>query len=189
MAPVQKKLPAHLQAMIDDLAKDSTPSDVIFLKEGSSYVKLAMPAGRRPDESFYQKFISTFSDGSQSTYYLIAGVIVAADADGVADPNKVVYIKVPKTVILDIINHLSKKWQLFATRGPVFEIGRIKNGKKTDYRCGIDPDEDTFFSLEGRTWPETSIEESALDQENRDREKSNGGSGGKSKSARGEDLA
>jgi hypothetical protein len=74
-------------------------------------------------------------------------------------------VQVTKTVLLDIVNLLSKKWKLFENGGSCLVItrGKGKNGK-VEYRTVATPE---TFEHEGLPYPSESIAEAAASQEER----------------------
>jgi len=154
------------QALLDimsDLNKDSKVGPVQFLKDGDTTIKLLMPAGRTDIRLFYQRFMTQWKTGPQP-YFLVAGIITEADEDGVADPTRVRYIKLTKTIVLELVNLISKKWKLFADEGPLVVVtkGKGKNGK-VEYKTIAVPE--TYALIGDEIWPDISIEDAALQQE------------------------
>ena len=168
--------------ILNDLNKDSKGGgNVQFLKEGDTTLKLVMPKGRTDIRTFYQPFRATFK-GEQFTYYLVAAVIIDADEEGVADPTRIRYVKVTKSIMLEIVNLLQKRWQLLDTAGPVIVVTKGKKNGKVAYSVAALPD---TFDAYGLPYPEQSIEEAAEEQEARSAELDE--SGGRTK-VEGEDL-
>lgn len=163
-----KKVSADIQAILDELAKDSSTGNVQYLKDGDTTVKLLIPPGRTI-RTFYERFLSTFEKKGapgvmeQFPYFLICGVITEADADGVADAARIRYIKVTKTVMGDLVNLLQKGWDLFAQEGPMISIvkGKGSNGQVA-YKTSAIP---ATFDADGLQFPEQTIVEAALDQQ------------------------
>jgi hypothetical protein len=182
MAP--KKQLQEVTDILGDLAKDSKPSPVQYLKDGATTIKLLLPAGRNDVRGFYQKFMATFKT-EQFPYYLVCGIITEADEDGVADPERVRYIKVTKTVLIEIANLMQNKWKPFTPLGVadprdcLVVVTRGKKSGKVAYSVTAVPE--VFELAEGKelSWPEIDIEEAATEQEvssvNRDTETADAG--------------
>lgn len=150
--------------IMNDINKGSRGGNVQYLKDGDTTVKLVMPAGRTDIRTFYQPFQATFK-GELFPYYLVAGVITEADEDGVADPKRVRFIKVTKTIMVEIVNLLQKKWDLFGhegNRAGVIVITKGKKNGKPSYNVTVLPDSIDATNL---PHPEQSIEEAAAEQE------------------------
>lgn len=164
MAP--KVMDPELAAIAAALAADSTPSDVVFLKDGDTTLKLVLPEGRTRVSEFYERFEATFKEG-KFPYYLIAAVVFESDTDGQADQERVKFVKVTKTVMQDILNLLTKGWKLFAANGPMVTITKGKKGPKVVYQVAAIPLE---FDATGKPFPSKTIVEAAKDQETRSAE-------------------
>ena len=152
--------------ILNDLNKDSKGGNVQFLKDGDTTLKLVMPEGRTDVRTFYQPFKATFK-GELFPYFLVAGVITEADEDGVADPTRIRYVKVTKTIMLEIVNLMQKKWKLFDAAGPVITITKGKKANKVAYNVAAIPD---TFDTAGLASPDQAIEEAAADQEDKSAE-------------------
>lgn len=173
MAPASKN--AVVNDILADLAKDSKPSPVQYLRDGDTTIKLVLPAGRTDVRGFYQRFMATFKQ-EQFPYYLVAGVIVQADEDGVADAARVRYIKVTKSILMEIANLIAKRWKLFEDDGSLIVITKGKKSGKVAYNVVAIPETYTSYLQDGNAervvpalntlpMPEISIEEAAADQE------------------------
>jgi hypothetical protein len=147
--------------ILTDLNKDSKSGAVQFLKDGDTTVKLVLPQGRTDLRQFYESFMATWK-GEQFRYFLVAGVITEADEDGVADVDKVRYIKVTKTILLEIVNLLTKRWKLFDDEGSLIVITKGKKQGKASYSVAAIPE---TFNSAGLPFPDQSIEDAAADQE------------------------
>lgn len=177
MAP--RKPDAAYDQLMSMMAGISKPGNVQFLKDGDTQVKLLLPSGA-PDASGMAQMFNTWfpSKTNPATlepfpYFLICGVIVSADEQGVADPSRVRYIKVPQTVLREIIA-IYGKWgkKLFEDNGPTITIMKAKGkNAKPPYRASLDPDEFNILDVDGKggtvTWPEQTIQDAAQDQEAR----------------------
>lgn len=155
------KVDAVLGDILADLAKDGKPSNVQFLKDGDTTLKLVLPKGETDIRKFYTKFQNTFK-GEEFTYYLCAAVITDADEDGIADPTRVRYVKITRSIMTEIVNLLQKRWKLFDIAGPLIVITKSKKNGKTTYQIAAIPE--TFDSANA-TDPEQTIEEAAFEQE------------------------
>src|SRR5690349_6431553 len=135
MASAPKKLDPAVQAALDEIAAElkagSKSGAAQFLKSGDTTIKLALPQGADL-RHFYQPFQATFQ-GGLFPYYLVAGVITEAAVDNVADPDRIRYIKVTKTILQEIVNLISKRWDLFAVEGPCIVINKGKKADKVSY--------------------------------------------------------
>lgn len=158
-----------LSAILEDLKSDRKQSPVQYPRDGDMTVKLVMPEGRTDLKGFYQKFNATFK-GDQFVYYLIAGVITAADDPDIADSKRIRFIKVTSVVLQGLVTLMNNKWQLFSDNGPQIVITKGKKNGKAAYSVVAVPD--TFdmveaFGEDKAEWPypEMSIEEAAKDQE------------------------
>lgn len=147
--------------ILNDLNKGSRGGNVQYLKEGDTTLKLVMPEGRTDLRTFYQPFQATFK-GELFPYFLVAAVITEADEDGVADKTRIRYVKVTKTIMLEIVNLLQKKWKLFDVSGPVITVTKGKKSGKVAYNVAAIPD---TFDATGLPFPEQSIEDAAQEQE------------------------
>jgi hypothetical protein len=152
--------------VIAELNKDAKTGSVQFLRDGDTTVKLVLPAGRTDPRAFYEPFMATYK-GEQFKYFLVAGVITEADEDGVADPGRVRYVKVTKTILLELINLLQKRWKLFDDEGSLVVITKGKKAGKTAYSVAAIPE---TFNSAGLPHPEESIDQAARDQEDRSAE-------------------
>lgn len=161
-----KKMAQEFADILSDLGRDGSPSNVQFLKDGDHTIALVLPKGRTDIRQFYQRFDSSYK-GEALVRYLIAGVITEADDDGMADESKVRYIKVTKTVLLQIVNLLSKRWDLFGADASLIVITKGKKGGKVSYSVAAIPEK---FDRSNAQYPDQSIEEAANDQELRDAE-------------------
>lgn len=164
-----KKPSADLLSIMADLAKDSSPGNVQYLKDKDTTIKLLIPPGRELKQ-FYERFESTFQKKGAPVgtferfpYYLICGVITEASEDGVADESRVRYVKVTKTIMADIVNLLQKGWDIFGANGSCITItkGKGSNGQ-VQYKTVAIPE---TFDASALTFPEESIEEAARGQE------------------------
>lgn len=172
-----KKAPVEVTDILADLAKDSKPSPVQYLRDGSTTIKLVLPEGRTDVRGFYQKFNATFK-GDLFPYYLVAGVITEADEDGVEDTTRVRYIKVTKSILIEIATAMTNKWKPFTPIGEtdprncLIIINKGKKSGKVSY--SVQPVPEVFEPVGELSWPDISIEQAALDQEessaNRDTE-------------------
>lgn len=158
-----------LNDILADINKDSRPGSVQFLKDGDTTIKLVLPEGRTDIRGFYERFYRTFpnqktKEPEQFPYFLVAAVIVDADSDeGGADRTRIRYVQVTKTVLMDIVNLLSKKWQLFEDGGSCIVVTRGKGkGGKVEYRTVATPETFEHGSL---PYPSESIEDAAAAQE------------------------
>lgn len=172
-----KKPNADIQAILDALAKDSNPGNVQYLKDGDTTIKLIIPEGRTI-RTFFERFETTFEDKKQKgkfdkfPYYLVAGVIVEADADGVSDPSRIRYIKLSKQPMGDIAAALVNGWKIFDENGPMINIRRGKgSNNQVEYKTGPLP---TNFNIQdvmgdgtmvAAVWPDETISEAARGQE------------------------
>ena len=172
-----KKVNADIQHLLDELAKDSNPGNVQYLKDGDTTLKLVLPLGRTI-RTFFERFETTFESKKNKgqmekfPYYLVAAVIVEADADGVADPTRVKFVKISKKPMADIVEALSKGWKLFDNDGPLINIRKGKGASGiVKYKTGALP---TNFNIEdikgdgtkiGVIWPDEDIADAARGQE------------------------
>lgn len=147
--------------IIADLNRGSKSGNVQYLKDGDTTIKLLMPEGRTDMRGFYEAYQSKFK-GEFFPYYLVTGVITEADEDEVADATKIRYIKVTKSILLEIVNLLQKKWKLLDDNGPVIVITKGKKSGKISYTVAAVPDS---FDAAGLEFPEQSITEAAAAQE------------------------
>lgn len=161
-----KAIAPQFADILKDLAQDSKPGNVQYLKDGDTTVKLVLPEGRTDVRQFYERFQATFKQ-EQFPYYLVAGCITDADEDGVADDTKIRYIKVTKTIMSEIVNLLMKKWDLFGNPGALIVITKGKKAGKASYSVAAIPD---TFDASQLPHPEQSIEDAARDQEQRSTE-------------------
>lgn len=156
--------------IMNDLNAGNRGGNVQFLKDGDTTLKLLMPEGRTDPRLFYQKFNAWYK-GEAFPYFLVCAVITEADEDGVADPARIRYVKVTKSIMLEIVNLMQKKWKLFEVSGPVITITKGKKSGKVAYNVAAIPE---TFDAAGLTFPEQSIEDAALGQEEKSLELDSG---------------
>lgn len=157
--------------IIADLASDSKPQNIQYLRDGDTTMKLTMPPGRTDIRQFYQKFNATYK-GDIVPYYLISGIITDADEDGVANPNRVRYVKVTKTILIEIVNLLTKKWDLFGDPGDLIVILKGKKSGKTSY--SVTALKENFSHPVDLQWPDVEIETAAQQEEEKSAEQDAG---------------
>lgn len=168
MAP-KKQLP-EVADILTDLAKDSKPSPVQYLRDGATTVKLLLPEGRTDVRGFYERFMATFKN-EQFPYYLVCGIITEADEDGVEDLTRVRFIKVTKTILIEIANLMTNKWKPFTAIGTedprncLVVITKGKKANKVFYSVTAIPEVYEQPAGVDLSWPDISIEQAALDQE------------------------
>jgi len=199
MAP--RKPDAAYDSLMAMMTSISKPGNVQFLKDGEHQVKLLLPKGATDAAGMTQMFNTWFPSKTNPAvlepfpYFLICGVIVNADEQGVGDPSRVRYIKVPQTVLKDIIG-IYGKWglKLFAEAGPTVTITKFKGKNvKPPYRAALDPDEFNINDFDGKggkvAWPDQTIQDAAADQEARSLEMAQEGQKNPKTEAKAEDLA
>lgn len=150
-----KDLLAEIKA---DIAKNQAGGPVQYLKENGEYVvKLLLPKGAKDIRGFYAGPYQGNFKGTVTQNYLICGVILEAPADGVANKDRVRYIKVGSQIMNGIVDALGRwKGRLFAADGPTIVINRREKSNKTEYTAAPGPD---TFDATGLEHPELSIQE------------------------------
>ena len=135
--------------------------DVAFLKEGTHTLKLRLLPGARDLASFYVKYVNMF-EGKPFDYFLIPAIVIKSNQEGIEAPDRVKYVKVPKSAMNAIRENLGAGWRLFDVKGIPFQIRIFKEGKQTKYSFTVL--QKTFDSSKV-TWPEQSIQEVATQLE------------------------
>ena len=67
-----KKPNADVQFILDELAKDSNPGNVQYLKDGDTVIKLVLPEGRTLRQ-FFERFETTFESKKEKGKMEITG--------------------------------------------------------------------------------------------------------------------
>lgn len=154
--PELKKILDSLNAQLAPAAKSG---GVVFLKPGTHYIKLMFPAGRDLS-NFFEPYDNEYN-GKVTKYYIINGVIVKSDQDGIADREVVKHIKATTTLVRGIVAQIAAAWPLFDISSPVVRVRIYKEGDMTKYETTV---ERKLFDASECAFPETSIEEVALQQ-------------------------
>lgn len=144
-----------------ELAK-SGGGAVKFMKDGDCTIKLVSDVG--PDGKYsdlFRRYESLFKDGSTVVNFLVQCIILKAEADGMANKDVVVYLRLPNTGIKLIRKAISDDPEVLDHSGPVIVVGRSKS-KPTTYSANVKTR--ITFNDEAATRPEMTIDEAVADQ-------------------------
>ncbi len=133
---------------------------VQFLKDGDTTIKL-VPVNE--SGKFFQSYTAVYK-GEPQQAVLVSCVILASDADGVADKTRVRYLKLPPTAVRWLIKQMQSGWELLETKSETVTISRAK-GK---YANSVVK---RTFDATGIELPEQTIEDAAAEQEKREMDK------------------
>lgn len=137
---------------------------VQYLKPGKMVFKLVLAdEGPKTLANSYRKIRTAFKKGNEvkpGTAVIVRAVIVEADADGVADKEKVRYVKFPKSVFDGVLQNLEDGWNVYAEPGPLVSVDNNKS-RKPQYSVTVLPKK---FNASLAEYPETSIEDAQIAQ-------------------------
>lgn len=137
---------------------------VQFIKDGDTTIKLVPvdATGR-----FFATYTSVFNGQPQQSA-LISCVILACDNEGVANKERIRYLKVPVTIVKKILNDIGKGWELLEAKSETYTITRGKTNGKTSYNGTVI---NRKFDFTGIELPEQTIDEAGAEQQAREFEK------------------
>lgn len=148
---------AELEAAVAGPAKNA---GVLFLKEGEHFLKMVLPQGRTL-RNYFQTYDNTYN-GDVFKYFIINAVMPQSTQTSDANREKIRHIKATKTMIQGITAQLASWPNLFESGGPVIKVKIYKEGGQTKYLVSITSNR---FDTDACEWPESTIDEAALDQE------------------------
>ena len=95
---------------------------VKFMKTGDVLLKLV---SRREDlKDLFRRYVSLYKDGSDVTNFLVQCVIVKADADGMADKTRVVFLRIPNTGFKLLKKAIQDDPEVLDSTGPCILLSR-----------------------------------------------------------------
>lgn len=160
------------EIIADIKGKSSGGNPVQYLKD-TMVVKLVMPEGEtNPAKAFY-RYATTFKKDNKETkgeQFLIPAVILEATDDQYVNKEQIRYLRVPKTVLIQIYTLLKDQWDFFGERGDRVKIIQSKTAGKTEYSTvpmnyPKNITEEKKFTHVGLPFPEMTMEEAAEKQQ------------------------
>lgn len=166
MTQLPRKLPAHVQRQIDALQDTDTKDKVLYLKAGTYRIKLLVPLERDPANDIYFEPVTTYFNGQSSQAAILTVIIVDSTVPGVADSNKVVFLRLPINTVRSIFKDwVGKGWALFDEdkAGPLLEVTRTSS-EPIRYTLAADFDQGSWWEMPKNVeWPSVTLKQVADD--------------------------
>lgn len=157
--------------ILADIRGNSTGGNPVQYLKDTMIVKLVMPEGEtNPAHAFYRYSTTFKKDGKETRgeQFLIPAVVLESTDSQYVNKESIRYLRVPKTVLIQIYTLLKDQWDFFGERGDRIKIVKLNNAPwytTTPLNYPKNFKEEDKFNHVGLSFPSISMEEAAEKQQ------------------------
>lgn len=119
-------------------------------------VKLMLAPGK-DEKNFWEAYENWFNGQLKGKQFLVPAIVVGGSDASLIDKDNVIYLRVPLTVIPQIMTTYQSEYRPFDNPGPVIRISNKKVAKNTEYT--VTPLGKQSHDGSNAQWPEETMKE------------------------------